>query len=49
MGMKIREIALMKGKQREIALIKGSLPEGFFDNKDADVRASGVQFPIDTM
>ncbi|EES18435.1 hypothetical protein BDA96_09G193100 [Sorghum bicolor] len=27
----------------ETAQIKGSLPEGFFDNKDADLRARGIQ------
>jgi len=27
----------------ETAQAKGSLPEGFFDNKDADLRARGIQ------
>ncbi|KAG8085989.1 hypothetical protein GUJ93_ZPchr0010g8042 [Zizania palustris] len=32
-------------KSSETAEAKGSLPEGFFDNKDADLRARGIQPP----
>uniref|UniRef100_A0A0E0DTG1 C2H2-type domain-containing protein n=1 Tax=Oryza meridionalis TaxID=40149 RepID=A0A0E0DTG1_9ORYZ len=32
-------------KSSETSEVKGSLPEGFFDNKDADLRARGIQPP----
>ncbi|KAL6620462.1 hypothetical protein ACP70R_035601 [Stipagrostis hirtigluma subsp. patula] len=32
-----------EAKSSETAQVKGSLPEGFFDNKDADLRARGIQ------
>ncbi|XP_062180776.1 protein ABA AND ROS SENSITIVE 1-like [Phragmites australis] len=32
-----------EAKSAETAQVKGSLPEGFFDNKDADLRARGIQ------
>lgn len=32
-----------EAKCSETAQVKGLLPEGFFDNKDADLRARGIQ------
>lgn len=33
------------GNNVETAQVKGALPEGFFDNKDADLRARGIEPP----
>ncbi|KAM0824166.1 hypothetical protein ACQ4PT_070372 [Festuca glaucescens] len=33
------------GNTVETAQVKGALPEGFFDNKDADLRARGIEPP----
>ncbi|CAM0954853.1 unnamed protein product [Alopecurus aequalis] len=33
------------GNNAESAQVKGALPEGFFDNKDADLRARGIEPP----
>jgi len=33
----------VKTTEAEIKQVKGSLPEGFFDNKEADLRARGIK------
>ncbi|KAF8369683.1 hypothetical protein HHK36_017032 [Tetracentron sinense] len=32
-----------KGVESDVKQVKGALPEGFFDNKDADLRARGIE------